>query len=305
MKIGEKKEYSFSNETGDASLTVYGVLPGVEVAYHSVHMDQFDIGQTMQGNLIEIHHCQEGRIEQQFSNGLFYLMPGDMSVAIRSRSAEQYRFPLRHYHGVTIAIHLDHAPECFDEYLNGVPVRPMEIAQRLCQQRSSFVARSQRYVEHIFSEMYSVPEKIRFGYLKIKVLELLMVLGEIDPIDDRHSRTGLTLKQVELARSVADYLLERMDSRVTIPELAQRFGASETTLKATFKEVYGVPIYSFGRIQKMLMAAQRLIHTERSILEIASECGYDNGSKFAEAFRKVIGETPSEYRRAHGKKKKG
>lgn len=296
----EKKEYAFANETGDATLLVYNVLPGVAVAYHSVHMDQFDIGQTLQGNLVEIHHCQEGRIEQQFSNGLFYLMPGDMSVAIRSRSVKQYRFPLRHYHGMTIAINVDEAPESFAEYLNGVEVRPMEIAQRLCQERCSFVARSERYVEHIFSEMYSVPEIIRPGYLKIKVLELLMVLGEVLPADSRRVRKGLAPKQVELAQSVAEYLSQRMDSRVTIPELAKAFGVSETTMKATFKEVYGVPIYAFGRIQKMLRASQRLIHTQLSILEIASECGYDNGSKFAEAFRKVFGESPREYRKAHG-----
>ena len=107
MEPVEKKEYFFSNETGDARLTVYSVLPGVEVAYHSVHMDQFDIGQPLQGNLIEIHHCQEGRIEQEFKNGLFYLIPGDMSVAIRSRSVEKYRFPLCHYHGITIEIDVD------------------------------------------------------------------------------------------------------------------------------------------------------------------------------------------------------
>lgn len=303
MGSTDKKEYFFSNETGDATLTVYDVLPGVQVAYHSVHMDQLDIGQRLQGNLIEIHHCHEGRIEQKFKNGLFYLMPGDMSVAIRCRSVENYRFPLRHYHGITIAINVDAAPDCLSEYLNGVQVRPMEIAQRLCQDRNSFVARSERYVEHIFSEMYSVPEKIRPGYLRIKVLELMMVLGEVVPIDSRYSKTGLSPKQVELAQNVAAYLTQHMDGRITIPELAQVFQVSDTTLKATFKEVYGVPIYSFARIQKMLMAAQQLINTQRSILEIASECGYDNGSKFSEAFRKVIGETPSEYRKAHGRQR--
>lgn len=300
MGTPEKKKLFFSNETGDAIVSVYTVLPGVDVAYHSVHMDQFNLGHPAQEPLIEIHHCQEGRIEQQFSNGLFYLMPGDLSVAIRSRSVEKYRFPLRHYHGITITIHANRAPECFSEELNGVPVRPMEIAQRLCQGRSSFVARSERYVEHIFSEMYSVPERIRPGYLKIKVLELMMVLGEIAPVDSRHARTGLSPKQVELACRVADYLTQHMDSHVTIPELARIFDVSDTTIKSAFKRVYGVPIYSFGRIQKMLMAAQQLIHTQRSILEIASECGYDNGSKFSKAFRNVIGETPSEYRRAHG-----
>lgn len=33
-----------------------------------------------QGNLIEIHHCREGRIEQEFEDEYFYLMPGEIGV---------------------------------------------------------------------------------------------------------------------------------------------------------------------------------------------------------------------------------
>ena len=41
-----KREYYFENETGDARITVYDILPGVEVAFSSVHMDQFDFRET-------------------------------------------------------------------------------------------------------------------------------------------------------------------------------------------------------------------------------------------------------------------
>ena len=238
MDVLKEKKYTFSNETGDAALTVYTVFPGVEVAYHSVHMDHFDIGQKTQGSIIEIHHCCEGRIEQEFTNGLFYLMPGDMSVAIRNQTVDSYYFPLRHYHGVTIVIDVDRVPEDFAEYLNGVSVKPMEIAKRLCQMRSSFVARSEAYVNRIFSEMYSVSEKIRPGYLKIKVLELLLILGEILPVDARNASTPLSRKQVELAQQTAAFLSENMDRHVTITELAGIFEVSETTIKTAFKGVY-------------------------------------------------------------------
>lgn len=301
MEPLQAKKYTFSNETGDASLTVYTVFPGVEVAYHSVHMDHFDIGQKSQGSIIEIHHCCEGRIEQEFTNGLFYLMPGDMSVAIRNQTVDSYCFPLRHYHGVTIVIDVEHAPEDFAEYLNGVSVKPMEIARRLCQTRSSFVARSEAYVNRIFSEMYSIPEKIRPGFLKIKVLELLLILGEIMPVDARNASTPLSRKQVDLAKMTAAFLSENMDRHVTIAELAGTFDVSETTIKTAFKGVYGFPVYSFIRTQKMLNAAQQLIHTGRPIQDIASECGYDNGSKFSAAFSKVLGESPTQYRKMHGK----
>lgn len=40
----EKKEYLFSNDTGDAVLTIYEVFPGVRLVYNSVHMDRLDMG---------------------------------------------------------------------------------------------------------------------------------------------------------------------------------------------------------------------------------------------------------------------
>lgn len=49
----------------------------------------------------------------------------------------------------------------------------------------------------------------------------------------------------------------------------------------------------------MQVAALLLRQTECTVLEIAGKCGYDNGSKFAGAFKNVIGMTPNEYRNKH------
>lgn len=47
----------------------------------------------------------------------------------------------------------------------------------------------------------------------------------------------------------------------------------------------------------MLSAARMLRETGLRVLEIAMCHGYDNGSKFAKAFRDVLGVSPNEYRR--------
>ena len=62
------REYSYSDDTGDAQATVYHLFPGVEVAYLSVHMADLDFGLFGKGernNSVCIHFCKEGRIEQQ------------------------------------------------------------------------------------------------------------------------------------------------------------------------------------------------------------------------------------------------
>ena len=53
----------------------------------------------------------------------------------------------------------------------------------------------------------------------------------------------------------------------------------------------------------MQSAAQVLIHTTRTIDEIAEEFGYENESKFSAAFKKIMGDPPGVYRKEHSKVK--
>ena len=49
----------------------------------------------------------------------------------------------------------------------------------------------------------------------------------------------------------------------------------------------------------MQSAAQLLIHTTRTIEEIAGKFGYENESKFSAAFKKIMGDSPGVYRKKH------
>lgn len=292
---------TYDNHTGDGQMQVYHVFPGIDLIYNDVHMDCCALGIAQAGDWIEIHHCREGRIEQELGRDFFYLMPGDLSVTLRHSPGEEYQFPLRHYHGITIAIDTQAAPKCCSCILEDVEVQPRAVAEKLCGGRGCFILRNDEAVEHVFSELYAISESIKKGYLKLKVLELLLVLSTMEPEVDITAQKTLPESQVRLAKDVAAVLGESMDRHITIAELADRFYVSQSQLKRAFKGVYGVPVFSYMRIQKMQAAALKLIHTDRPVLEIASEYGYDNGSKFASAFREIMGETPGEYRRVHGK----
>ena len=285
---------------GDASVMVYPVFPGIELHNNAVHRDRCSLGSEKPGRVVEIHHCREGRIEQQFGDSFFYLMPGDLSIAIRETPVSEYRFPLWHYHGISILVDPAKAPRCLSCLLEDVNVQPLVVAQKLCGQGNCFVLRKNPAIEHIFSELYSVPENCRKGYFKIKTLELLLVLSGLDPQAQAGPVRALSGEQVRLARQAAEFLGENMDRRVTVAELSDRFHVSQTHLQNAFRGVYGVPVYAYLRVQKMQAAALRLIRTDCPVMEIASAYGYDNASKFSAAFREIMGEAPLEYRRMHG-----
>nr|WP_243174223.1 helix-turn-helix transcriptional regulator [Clostridium cadaveris] len=87
-----------------------------------------------------------------------------------------------------------------------------------------------------------------------------------------------------------------MESHVTLDQLSEIFHISGTQIKNSFKAVYGVSMYSYIRTQKMQSAALLLKKNNCKVIEIAGRFGYDNGSKFAKAFKDIMGVTPNEYR---------
>ena len=69
-------------------------------------------------------------------------------------------------------------------------------------------------------------------------------------------------------------------------------------MKQCFKSVYGMPIGAWMLQYRMNYAAEQLhSDTQISIADLAGGLGYDSQSKFAMAFRKVMGMSPTEYRR--------
>lgn len=294
------RTYFFRNDMGDADRRVYSVFPGVEVIYDTVHTEKFCFHTHEEHRLIELHYCLEGRMEHESGEGFSYLMPGDLSVEVRELAPVMCEFPLRHYHGITIILSLHKLTPALLDILKETEIHLEEAMQHLCGNHRCYILRNDSRVERVFREINDIPQNKKIGYLKIKLIELLYLLNWFDPSDNKIITTELSKTQVQLAKNAAAYLAENIDERVTIEEIACLFNVSESYLRCIFKGVYGVPVYTYTRVLKMQKAALHLIHNDLSIIEIAGECGYDNPSKFSAAFKKVMGENPTEYRKAHG-----
>lgn len=291
--------FQITNESGEMHRKKYDVYEGVQLVYNDVHMRQCytDIGTAPRTNrIIEVDHCKEGRLECSKGKDFFYLSPGDMAVHRNADVEHNSFFPTCHYHGITLVIDLDSVPKCLSCIINDVDICPENIANRFCNGDNLFITRSNRRLEHIFSELYNVPEEVKQSYFKIKVLEILLFLSYF-PIDAMETRKPYTFMQVQLAKEVRMYLAENINRTVRIEELARKFHVSPSKLQNCFRGVYGKSVYDHIRFQKMQSAAQMLENTNKTVLEIANLHGYENGGKFAAAFAKIMGLSPSEYRK--------
>lgn len=301
VKLQRKEEpdcevYRFTNTDGDVLIRRYQVFPGIALQCYDIHARNCIADIEANDDVFEIRHCREGRMEGSSEEAFYYMEPGDLSICRQDKGCHCCYFPICHYHGITITVNVKKTPRCLSCFLDDVRVQPGFLMQKFCTAPTAFVARSQPAVEHIFSELYSVPAQIRKGYFKVKVLELFLFLSCVNPHTDELARRSYSNHQRLLAMQISQYLTEHMDSRITLDQLADHFLVSATQIKSSVKSVYGMSVYNYIRMQKMESAAKMLRDTELSVSEIAGRYGYDNASKFAGAFKKIMGTTPKEYR---------
>lgn len=171
------------------------------------------------------------------------------------------------------------------------------LADKFCGMDGICILRKHPSIEHIFSERYNVPEKIRMDYFRIKVMELLVFLRALELSEQKDDRPYFYSSQTEKIKAIHKLLTENPTENHTTEELAKRFELSTAALKVGFKGVYGSPIHTYIRTHRMNLAADMLVRERKKrIIEIASAVGYDNPSKFAAAFKDIFEMTPGEYR---------
>lgn len=281
---------------GMVKITEYNVFPGIWLAYKEVDSFRFDYPASYPEDILEVNYCLEGRLEYEDHVHFFFLGPGDLSIHRSTPDGAVLRCPTKHYRGLSVMVDPCQAPQCTACLLSDVNVQLPELYHKFCGGKRHFIMRSTPQLESIFSQLWHVPEHIRTGYYKVKLLELLLFLSCLEPEMSQWEEHGCTAAQRMLAREVIAYVDVHRGEHLTAAKLAAALHASPEQLRRSVKQVYGKSLYQCVRAYKMRLAAKLLRETERTVSDIAGEFGYDNSSKFACAFQSILGIPPGEYR---------
>ncbi|WP_110954962.1 helix-turn-helix domain-containing protein [Anaerosinus massiliensis] len=305
MKIIQQSDdctiYAMDSSKTIGTITSYNVFPGIQLTYNDFHTDRCPNHHFSSKNMIEINHCREGRFECEFVNGMYtYLGAGDLAVnTLENNCVTEATFPLSHYHGVSILIDLETADKMVSTVLTDISIDLYHLQNKLCANNTCFIIRAKDSIEHIFSELYTIPDEVKYGYFKLKILELLLFLSIIDTSEQFEKRPYFPKNQVNKVKQIKHFLTQNLEEHFTLEELSNRFTISPTAMKACFKAVYGMPIYTYLRTYRMQTAASMLLRSQDSITIIAGNVGYENPSKFSSAFKSVMHASPSAYRQSN------
>ena len=125
------------------------------------------------------------------------------------------------------------------------------------------------------------------------------IIEEVMEISCPTHKEGYQESQKDIIAKVHDYLMDDLSKRVTIEELSKMFLINPTTLKQTFKEVYGTSVAAHVNAHRMKKAAHLLASTQDSIASIAKQVGFAGQSRFTASFKHYFGILPTEYRSLH------
>lgn len=290
--------YQFRNETGEGTITLYEVFPGVKLAYNDFHMQYYNSEFKPERHILCIDHCREGRLEYPAAHDAFsYVEAGDLRLDRRLTHTGKFEMPLSHYHGAMVAFDMDIAGKNLPLEVKDFPVDILALQKKFCNDIYPMVIHGNQSIEHIFSELYTVPEKIKRPYFKIKILELLLYLDALELPNKPSEKPYFYKTQVEKTKAIGAFITQHMEENFTQEMLSEQFEIPLTTMKQCFKSVFGATIGNYLMEYRMNQAAV-LLKTNRnmSVAEISGRVGYDSPSKFAIAFRKLMGMSPVEYR---------
>ena len=267
-------------------------------------MEYFDSGFVPAGNLLAVDHCREGRMEYAAAeNAVAYMSAGDMKLDRRLHHTGRFIFPTGHYHGLTVGLELTAARKTLRTELKYFQIQPDQIFEKFELGEYPRVFHDAALVEHLFGEMYQVPQTIRLPYLRTKILELLLYLQGMEIPQETADRPYFYRTQVEKVRAIQRFLTEHLTQNISQEQLSRQFDFPLTSMKKCFQSITGSTIGAWVTTCRMNRAAEMLRSDRgKSIADVGCCVGYDSASKFAAAFRKTMGMTPSEYRMERGGK---
>ena len=230
--------YQFRNETGEGTITLYEVFPGVKLAYNDFHMQYYNSEFKPERHMLCIDHCREGRLEYPAAHDAFsYVEAGDLRLDRRLTHTGKFEMPLSHYHGAMVAFDMDIAGKNLPLEVKDFPVDILALQKKFCNDIYPMVIHGNQSIEHIFSELYTVPEKIKRPYFKIKILELLLYLDALELPNKPSEKPYFYKTQVEKTKAIGAFITQHMEENFTQEMLSEQFEIPLTTMKQCFKSV--------------------------------------------------------------------
>ena len=158
----------------------------------------------------------------------------------------------------------------------------------------------QAEIEELFRKMQQEFFTQRNGYVNILRSCLIEMLTKIFRFleEDQSISLNLPSHKSKIMGKAFDFLKENYhSSNLNINEVAVRTFLSRSYFSKLFKETTGQNFSEYLQNLRISEACTLLKTTDKKVTEILSDVGFNDVKHFNQLFKKIIGKTPSDYRK--------
>jgi len=121
-------------------------------------------------------------------------------------------------------------------------------------------------------------------------------LGHGNPA--RPSQNGMLARwQINRVRAFID---EHLTECIRVSDLSELARSSPSYFSAAFKRTFGAAPHAYLMKRRISMAVEQMLGSDAPLCEIAMNCGFADQAHFSRQFRRLMGSTPSNWRRGQG-----
>ncbi|OUW18058.1 MAG: hypothetical protein CBD18_03420 [Opitutales bacterium TMED158] len=133
----------------------------------------------------------------------------------------------------------------------------------------------------------------------IELLGLLTLLSRDEaarPIASAVYSQPVKAKKIDRLERVLNFLETRWREKVSLAEAAEAAALHPQSMSRFFRQHLGMTFQDYLAQLRVRRAAQLLLGSDRTVVDIAFHCGFNNLANFNRRFQRVFRQTPSSYR---------
>ena len=153
----------------------------------------------------------------------------------------------------------------------------------------------------IFNKIYLEYTGRQKGYCELVRAYIIELIIKLFRKLESSAHGKISARQKESVNAAVAYLRESFHTHITLDELATHIFLSKDYLNRIFREATGLPVNAFLQKLRVEEACRLLSTTDRTVVDIATACGFGDCKSFYSTFKRMMHQTPGEYRAAHGK----
>lgn len=295
---GDVIEARVKEKYGRGKIKFIRIEEGIFIVYSNCyfnHIDSYDIAYSK--DIITIYQMIEGKAVMNINDKKSVIVKkGDVFNFAGNNQFSSFDENEKNMISISIFGYYDSIQKFFQSfYKEDIIVK--EYYSKMKDKTGGLVYKSNWHLQKIFSELLESVKDNNNPIAKLRALEIMydnMVHCDEYHKEKRDVYDSYYVKRVYEAKN---YLDKNWHKKISIQEIALRYGINKTYFKDIFKDYFDITPHKYVIRMRLDRSKEMLKNKNMTISEIASLTGFSSASRYAESFHKNFGCLPSEYRK--------